>query len=121
MSLRNTSDVFTLYASELINAANDASSAFDVSRYTEVIIYIRTTAKAGSAPVVTLDVEVSGEETATHWHQHSQAVVITDPAVPVNHPAVRVTNLGKWLRLNNPAAPGTGDSVTVSAIMRGKN
>lgn len=121
MPLRNASDVFNLYTTELISAANDASAAFDTSRYTEAVIYIRTTAKAGTTPGLTLDVEVSDDN--TNWHQHSQAVVISDPTVPLNHAAVLVTNLGKWIRLNNPAAPtgSASPSLTITALLIAKN
>ena len=122
MPLRGTSDVFNLYTMQVINAAGEASVAFDVSRYTEVVIYIRTTAKVGTTPAVVLDAEVSGDNTNFHTHT-ANILTITDPTVPIDHAAVLLTNLGKWLRIRNPLIPSgsSSPSLTVTATMIGKN
>lgn len=122
MPLRNASDVINLYTAQLIDNAGEASVSFDVSRFTEVVIYIRTTAKAGTTPAVVLDAEVSGDNDNFHTHT-ANILTITDPTVPINHAAILLTNLGKWLRIINPAAPtgSSSPSLTVTAIMIGKN
>lgn len=122
MPLRNASDVLNLYTAQLINAAGEASTAIDVSNYTEVVIYIRTTAKAGTTPAVVLDAEVSGDNLNFHTHT-ANILTITDPTVPVDHAAILLTNIGKWLRIRNPLIPsGSGSpSLTVTATMIGKN
>lgn len=124
MPLRNTSNVMTLHNANVFNSADEAGQSFDVSNYTEVVIYAKTTAKAGTTPGLTLDVEVSQDN--SEWHKHTQLLVFANDAIPSGglfHDAVQVSNIGKWLRVNNPAAP-TGSAtptVTMTIKMIGKN
>lgn len=107
-----------LYATVLISSANQASESVDAGRFTEAAVYVKATAKAGTTPAVTFDVETSHDN--TDWHVDSTIPVITDPTVPFNAPVHRIVGaLGKWIRLNNPAAPtGSGSpTLTVSAVV----
>ena len=111
----------TLYSQKVIDAAAENSASVDCSNYIEGIIFIRVTAKSGTdTPTLDLDVEMSDDN--TNWHKHSDVTQISDPTVPFKAGVVSVTNLGKYLRLNNPVIPGgTSPSFTTDAFIVLKN
>tara|TARA_Y100000310_G_scaffold345002_1_gene461091 strand:- start:6605 stop:6973 length:369 start_codon:yes stop_codon:yes gene_type:complete len=112
----------TLYNAKVINAADDSSSEINVEGYLEATIYISVTAKSGTSPTLDLDVECSDDEDTGNWHKEGDITQINDPTVTFLAPVHKVTNMGKWLRLNSPAVPGGSSSpqmtVTAFAVLK---
>ena len=120
MPVRSTSRQ-TLYSQQVINTANENSASINYANYTEPVVYIRVTAKAGTSPTLDLDVEMSDDN--TNWHKKSDVTQISDPTVTFRADVVSVTNLGQYIRLNNPTAPGGSSTptMTVDAFIILKN
>lgn len=121
MTLHNTHE-YTLYsAGTVVSTADSASTALAVSHFREGIILLAVTAKSGTTPTVDFDVETSDDE--TNWHKLEDITQINDPDVAsqYNHPAHKVTNFGKFIRVNNPAAvTGSGSFTMGKSVFIGK-
>ncbi len=110
-------NTFTLYEGRTVSAINQGSTGFLLDGFEEAVILIDTTAVSGSSPTLDLDVEVS--ESGTDWFKLQDITQITAVA---KSDAVKVSNFGKYLRLNNPATPGGGSSpsLTLTALLIAK-
>ena len=112
-------NTFTLYAAIVLSAADQASQSFLLDGFEEAVILINVTAVTGTSPTVDLDVEVS--ENGDDWFKRQDVSQITTAG---KLDAVPVTNFGKYLRLNNPAALGGTDTpqftLTATLIAKGR-
>lgn len=82
-------------ASSSARTADGESAAFDVSRFTEALLYIDVTAASGSSPTLDFDVECGPAD-------DEMAFIHTAPAqiTGVGKTIVKLVNLGQWLRLS---------------------
>ena len=112
-------NTFTLYANVTVSAIDQASQSFLIDNFEEAVILIDVTAVTGTNPTLDLDVEVS-EDNDT-WFKLQDVTQITGVA---KSDAVQITNFGKYVRLNNPAAPGGTDNpsftLTATLIAKGR-
>lgn len=104
--------VETLLASGAITGVISSPVSITVAAFSEAVVYIKVTAKSGTTPSIAFDIETSHDE--SDWHKHTDVTTITDPTVTTSHyaDAVQLTNLGQFIRINNP--DGVGGSSTPS-------
>jgi len=89
--------------------ADGESAAYDVERFTEALLFIDTTAVSGSAPTLDFDLESGPADDETGF-LHTEPAQITGTGKTL----VKLTNLGKWLKLSWDIA-GTTPSFTFEA------
>ena len=98
-------NTFTLYSAITISAINGASSSFLLDGFEEAVILIDATTVSGTNPTLDLDVEVSEDNDA--WFKLQDVTQITSAG---KSDAIKISNFGKYIRLNNPTAPGGTDT-----------
>jgi hypothetical protein len=107
--------VETLFSSASVGETVDTvgGSWVNTQGYETAIILITASAKSGTTPQLDLDVEISGDE--TNWHKLDDIPQINDPTVTstYRHAAYEVPALGMFLRVNNPVAMGSSDTLTI--------
>lgn len=93
MADRRTKTI-TLASASARTAAGE-SAAFDIERFAEALIFIDVTAVSGSSPTLDFDVECGPAD-------DEMAFIHTEPAqiTAAGKTPVKLTNLGKWLRLS---------------------
>ena len=96
-------------ASPAARTSAGASTAFEVSRFTEALLFVDVSAASGSSPTLDLDVE-SGPADDELGYVHTEPAQITGTGKYL----VKLTNLGAWLRLSWDIA-GTTPSFTFEA------
>ncbi len=89
-------------ASPSARTAGGESTAFDVGRFTEALLYIDTAAASGSSPTLDFDVECGPAD-------DEMGFIHTEPAqiTAAGKTLVKLTNLGEWLRLSWDIAGGS--------------
>ena len=89
-------------ASSSARTADGESAVFDVSRFSEGLLYIDVTAASGSSPTLDFDIEVGPAD-------DEMAFIHTEPAqlTAAGKTLVKLTNLGEWLRLSWDIGGGT--------------
>ena len=115
MPVHNTV-VKTLYSSQAITSTPSASVAVSVRGYSEGVILVRSTAIGGTSPGVDLDVEVSDDEVAAQWYKEGDISTFTPAVAATNHTAHKVTNMGQWLRINNPGGINGSSTPTLTIV-----
>lgn len=96
--------------------ANGQSSGVDVSRFTEGLLLINTTAVSGTTPSLTLSVETLDPVTNT-WFTHPVSISAINS---VSKTVVQLTNFGHQIRLKWTVG-GTNPSFTFSAVFVAKS
>ena len=107
MSDRRTHTI--VLAPPAARVAAGGSTAFEVSRFTEALLFIDVTAVSGVAPVLDFEVQTgpAGDEAA---FVHTESAEITS----VGKTLVKLANIGPWLRLAWSVG-GEGASFTFEA------
>jgi len=101
----------TLFSEATLTSANGMGSGITSKSFETAIILVKATAKVGSTPQLDLDVEVSSDQSS--WHKYSDIPQLNDPTMTYYAPAVLVSQLGEYIRVNNPAGMTSGTSMDV--------
>ena len=97
----------SLLASVLVSAADQAGDGVPCDNYSEMVVYMSVTAKAGTSPTVDFDIQTSHDNSA--WHKHTSMTQLNDPTVTTTYraPAETLSNLGKFVRIISTAVGGS--------------
>lgn len=107
MSDRRTHTI--VLAPPAARVAAGGSTAFEVSRFTEALLFIDVTAVSGVAPVLDFEVQTGpADDEAAFVHTESAEITTAGKAL------VKLANIGPWLRLAWSVG-GEGASFTFEA------